>query len=105
MKDYVVPTDIFHAIQQERLYQIRKWGPNESHPHDVPGWLLIMQAELQEAIKTWTKHPGPLCIPEVLCEILQVVAVGVACMEQHGAMWREKLEVLKCEAAAAAGGE
>lgn len=74
---------IFEASLRERAYQDAKWG---NKPHEVPGWLLIMRAELEEAMHAWVKHDGSR---EALKEILQVVAVGVACLEQHGVVERE----------------
>jgi len=76
---------VFDAISREREYQISKWGQNE---HDVPGWLLIMEAELKEAKEAWVKRNGDSAALE---EILQVVAVGVAALEQHGPV--ERFEV------------
>lgn len=73
---------IMDAIEGERVYQINKWGDN---PHELPGWLLIMQAELDEAKQAWCKSGGN---DEALKEILQVIAVGVACLEEHGIVTR-----------------
>lgn len=73
---------IFSAIKNERVYQDRKWGDN---PHTVGEWLLIIRAELNEAETAWVKNGGDNAALE---EILQVVAVGVACMEQHGIVER-----------------
>ncbi len=73
---------IWEAIRREREYQDAKWGQN---PHEVGAFLLIMQKELQEAIDAWCSHRGD---EGALEELLQVVAVGVACMEQHGVVER-----------------
>ncbi len=84
--EYFLPEDILDGIEVERCHQIRKWGWK---PHDVGAWLTIMRAELQEAEQAWCKanSDGP-----ALSEILQVVAVGVACMEQHGVVTRFTLQ-------------
>lgn len=76
---------IFEAIQRERAYQDAKWGDK---PHEVPGWLLIMRAELEEAMHAWAKG---ISDREALKEVLQVVAVGVACLEEHGLVERRAL--------------
>lgn len=78
---------IFEAVKRERAYQDAKWGTIEAHPHDVPGWILIMQSELNEAVEEWVHNGGDA---EALREILQVVATGVACLEQHGIVERER---------------
>jgi len=70
---------VFEAIRQERYYQDLKWG--RSNGHDVGAWLLIMEGELNEAKKAWTKTPGS--DSPALAEIIQVIAVGTACLEQH----------------------
>lgn len=80
--------EIFAAISRERDYQTRKWGPIGEHPHEVGGYLLLMQQELQEAITAWCKSHGDEAALE---ELLQVVAVGVACLEQHGVVERAVL--------------
>lgn len=79
--------DIFAAVAREREYQDKKWGCVEAHPHTVGEWLLIMEAELNEAKQAWCKNGGDISALE---EMLQVVAVGVAAMEQHGVI--ERLE-------------
>ena len=68
---------VFAAISRERSYQDAKWGYN---PHTVGEWLLIMQAELDEAKQAWIKNPGD---GPALTEILQVISVGVACLENN----------------------
>lgn len=68
---------VFGRITRERDYQKHKWGDT---PHMVGEWLLIMQAELDEAKQAWVKNRGD---GKALDEILQVTSVGVACLEQH----------------------
>lgn len=69
---------VFQAINVERKYQNIKWGDK---PHTVAEWLLIMRSELDEAERGWVKNGGDV---RALEEVLQTVAVGVACLEQHG---------------------
>ena len=68
---------VFAAISRERTYQDAKWGLNH---HTVGEWILILQAELDEAKQAWVKNPGD---GPALTEILQVISVGVACLEAH----------------------
>jgi NTP pyrophosphatase (non-canonical NTP hydrolase) len=77
---------IFKAVERERSYQDLKWGTIHQHPHDVAGYLLIMQGELDEAIRGWQKGKGDA---DALREVLQVIAVGFACLEQHGVIERD----------------
>lgn len=77
---------VFAGIDREREYQERKWGAN---PHTVGEWLLIAEAELAEAKQAWVKGHGPF---DALRELLQVIAVGVACLEEHGVYERDRAE-------------
>ncbi len=77
--------DIFGAIKREREHQIRKYGDAANRPRSIGEYLLVMQIELQEAIDEWGSTDGN---DGALEEILQVVSVGVACMQEHGVMER-----------------
>lgn len=74
-------TDVYIAVSRERAYQDHKWGTIQEHPHTVGEWLLIAEHELQEAKEAWCTGRGDAGALE---ELLQVIAVGVACLEQHG---------------------
>lgn len=80
---------IFAAIVHEREYQTRKWGRIAEHPHEVAGYIALMQSELAEAHQAWCK--GRFGVDD-LREVLQVIAVGVACLEQHGVRERAEIE-------------
>lgn len=71
---------VYEAIEKERRYQDKKWGTIEENPHSLERWLAIMQGELSEAIDAFYDETRE----DVLAEIIQVVAVGHACLEQHG---------------------
>ena len=70
------------AIQRERQYQENK---RPGRNHSVPAWLLILRKELAEAEEAWVGYAGD---EAALLEILQVAAVAVACLEQHGIVER-----------------
>lgn len=76
---------IFQAIENERNHQDKKWGHNS---HTVGEWLLIVQAELDEAKEAWVKNNGDNAALE---ELLQVVSVGVACIEEHHIVQRQDI--------------
>jgi hypothetical protein len=85
---------VFEAIDRERCWQEQKWGTNQDHPHTVGEWLLIIESELNEAKQGWVKGRGDA---DALSELIQVAAVAVAALEQHGAIerpWRA-LNLLK----------
>lgn len=77
--------EIYAAVQDERAYQDGKFGPLESRPRGVGDWLTVIRVEMREAEEAWAKGPEG---PECLREILQVMAVCCACLEQHGVRGR-----------------
>lgn len=70
------------AVIEERTHQDRKHGPVSTHGHTIGEWIIIMEAELAEARHAVVK--GGKGRDSVLMEIVQVVATGLACLEQHG---------------------
>ncbi|MBF6650037.1 MULTISPECIES: hypothetical protein [unclassified Methylobacter] len=76
---------VFKAIQDERSFQDQKWGSIDEHPHEVGSWLTIMRQLLNDAERAYMGQRGDI---GALDEIRKVVATGVACMEQHGAVPR-----------------
>jgi len=73
---------VLAAIQSEREYQERKWP---MHQHSIAEWILIMDKCMTDAKRAWVCGHGDT---RALHEIRQVVAVGVAAMEQCGALMR-----------------
>jgi hypothetical protein len=74
--------EIIKAIESEREYQEKKWP---LHKHTTAEWILIMDKCMADAKKAWVCGHGDT---QALHEIRQVVAVGVAAMEQCGALPR-----------------
>ena len=72
---------VFEAIRGERAYQDVKWGPRK--PQSLPGFLLVMRTELDEAEIAWAKNQVE-SRHTPLEEILQVVTVGIRCLEKYG---------------------
>lgn len=81
--------DAFEAIEGEREHQDQKWGTLQEHPHEVGSWLTIMRKHLTDAETAFCGHGGDAGALEA---IRKVSAVGVACMEQHGAPKRRRKE-------------
>jgi len=84
-------TAVFGVIVDERQFQDKRWGTIQEHPHEVGSWILLMESLLVDARDAWCGNRGDA---GALDEIRKVVAVGVACQEQHGVVhradWREK---------------
>lgn len=72
--------EVFEAIAQERKHQEDKWGENK--PQSLPGYLMILESELNEAKLGWIKNLDGKSAP--LNEIVQLAAVAVACLERYG---------------------
>jgi hypothetical protein len=72
---------VYESIDSERHYQDRKWGTIEQRPHEVGGWLLLMRTLLTDAEAAWASSNGDYA---AMTELRKVLAVGVACAEQHG---------------------
>ena len=81
-----INVEVIAAIESERAYQERKWPP---HQLTVGEWILIMDKCLNDAKKAYVVNRGN---DKALHEIRQVVATGVAAMEQCGAPLRDTLE-------------
>lgn len=75
-----VRQEIYDAISRERDYQDSKWGVAHDSQHTVAEFILIIESKLSDAKRAWMKQGDA----ESLCEILQAVSVGVACLEVYG---------------------
>ena len=74
-------SEVYKSIDSERHHQDVKWGSIQDHPHEVGGWLTLMRKLLADAESAWASSNGD---HKALIEIRKVLAVGVACAEQHG---------------------
>ena len=82
-------SEVYLVVDGERDYQNRKWGTIDERPKQVGSWLTLMRHCLTKAESDWATSRGD---ESALDEIRKVVAVGVACMEQHGAVKRKPAE-------------
>lgn len=85
---YQINSEVMSAVHDERVFQNRKWGTIVEHPHEVGGYLTLMRKLLCDAEQAWSSQKGDV---GALDEIRKVVAVGIACMEQHGPIPRSPL--------------
>lgn len=80
--------DVYAAIDTERDYQDRKWNPGTTSTggqHSVTEFLVYMRDYVDEALHHVSRNPDPGASAVALDGIRKVTALGVACMEQHGA--------------------
>ena len=85
---------VYEAIDSERAYQVSRAesvsgaGTGE-HEHSVEEYLIYMEDYLTElrhqVARTWTPSGNAAENVTVLDTLRKVTALGVACMEQHGA--------------------
>lgn len=74
--------DVIEKLQQERAYQDEKWGDINQRTQQVGSYLTIMRGLLGKAEFEWQNSNNDL---KALDEIRQLTAVGIACLEKHGA--------------------
>ena len=72
---------VYEVIDGERNHQDKIWGTVEDHPHEVGAWITIMRRHLRKAEEAWASDGGDRL---AMASIRKVIAVGVACCEQHG---------------------
>lgn len=73
--------EIAAAMHREADYQDAKWGIRE---RSIACQLLVMQAELDEAREAFVRGRDE----DALCEILQVMTVGMRALERFGIVER-----------------
>ncbi len=73
--------DVLAAVIGERSYQDQKWGTIQERQKQVGSYLTLMRVHLAEAEAAWATSSGD---ESALDEMRKVVAIGVACFEQHG---------------------
>lgn len=81
--------EVYSVVNDERVYQDRRWGTIEERPKQVGAWLTLMRHLLTKSESDWATSRGDY---DALDEIRKLVAVGVACMEQHGAVARNPID-------------
>lgn len=85
-------TEVYEAINTERTYQDSRWNANTTSTegkHSVTEFLVYMQDYVNEALHVVTRNGEPYASNAALDIVRKVAALGVVCMEQHGAPKRE----------------
>lgn len=54
--------EVFSVIREERVFQDRKWGTIQQHPHEVGSWLTIMRQLLNDAERAYMSKRGGLWV-------------------------------------------
>lgn len=83
---------VYLAIQGERDYQ-DSLGPDRvsvpRHKHEICEEIVMMRQYLNKAEQEWTSNPGKIGDEKTLHQIRKVTAMGVRCLENHGAPERK----------------
>lgn len=79
--------EVFAAINGERDYQDQKWVKPE-HSHSVTEYLVYMRDYIEEALHTLSREDNSTAIPKALHGVRKITTLGVACMEENGALRR-----------------
>ncbi len=74
--------EVIQCIKKERDYQDEKWGSLDEREQSIPGYMLVLKKELVEAEDGWCKNVQGK--HSSLAELIQVAAVAIACLQQHG---------------------
>ena len=74
--------EVVASIKEERDTQDKKWGSLDERQQSIPGYMLILKKELEEAENGWCKNVQGK--HSALAEMRQVAAVAIACLQQHG---------------------
>ena len=84
--------DVYYALDSERTYQETRWNSQTTTSgglHSLEEWVVYIDNYLQEAKAHLTRNEKKIGDPLALATIRKITAMGVACMEQHGAPHRE----------------
>jgi hypothetical protein len=80
--------EVYTAIDGERDYQDRKWGPPEVHHHSVTEFLVYIRDYVEEALHAETRSVGEPA--KATHNMRKIGALAVACMEQNGVLYRNE---------------
>lgn len=84
---------VYEVLDSERSYQEHRWGDeHRRNPHSVTEFLVYMRDYVEEALHFLSREADPEASERALHWVRKVAALGVSCMEQHGAPFREGFE-------------
>lgn len=80
LESYGIDSRVIRAIRDELEYQDNKWGADKQQ--SLPGYMIIIQNELNEAVKGWTKDLEGR--ESALHELVQVIATAIRAVNTYG---------------------
>lgn len=82
--------EVYAALDSERNYQGKWEVESESKGlHSISEFLAYMEDYIDEAQHILAREARQIAYPKVTHILRKITAMGVACMEQHGAPKRE----------------
>lgn len=83
-------TEVYRELNREREYQVERWKDSccKGTEHTVTEFLVYMRDYVEEALHTLSREAEPAATNAALHTVRKVTALGVACMERHGALTR-----------------
>jgi hypothetical protein len=84
---------VYGCIDNERDYQEAKKEADHGRDHTVEEFLLYISHYTDEARRVASKTWGPACKPLTLDVIRKITALGVACMEANGVVYRPQEQI------------
>lgn len=69
---------VYTILDEERVYQDKIW---KGKSHDLGNWIIYMEHYLNRAKKELSTETSDI---PALHQLRKLVALGVACFEQHG---------------------
>jgi hypothetical protein len=89
-------SEVYAALDSERAYQDQRWtasntkgSPDQKRQHSIEEWITYMEDYLSDAKHILSREEYPACDERAVQIMRKVTAMGVACMENHGAPRRE----------------
>lgn len=80
--EYGINPVVLQAITNELIHQDEKWGKDKEQ--SLPGFLLVLQNELDEAKAGWTHDSEGR--DSCLWELVQVIAVALRAVNRYGTL-------------------
>ncbi len=81
--------EVYEAIDTERAYQLKLWSRGEADdPLTIGEYVLLLEEYAAKARYMWSGEIAPET--ETLEVVRKIAALGVACMEEHGAPRRQE---------------
>lgn len=82
--------DAIDAIESERIYQDKLWGPTGTEgKHSTIEFLVFMKDYIDEALHTASRHSDGQVGIDLANSMRKITTMGVACMEQNGILPRD----------------